>query len=68
MRPQSHQHHVIKGVTIVPVHEIGPYIAVGWRLTDEPSCGGARMVPLPRFERKAIGGVSRETYRAELRR
>jgi hypothetical protein len=47
MRPQSHRHHVIKGVTIVPAHEIEPYIAVGWRLTDEPSCGGARMLPLP---------------------
>ena len=47
MRPQSHQHHVIKDVTIVPAHEIGPYIAAGWRLTDEPSCEAARMLPLP---------------------
>jgi len=48
MRPQYHQRHAIKGATIVPAHEIEPYIALGWRLTDEPSCGAARIVlPLP---------------------
>jgi hypothetical protein len=33
------------GSIIVPDHEIEFYLANAWRLSDEPSCGGARVVP-----------------------
>ena len=33
----------------VPVHEVECYLANGWRLTDEPHCSGAQMVPPERF-------------------
>lgn len=33
----------------VPVHEVQTYLINGWRLTDEPHCSGAQMVPPERF-------------------
>lgn len=30
---------------IVPDHHVEIYLLNGWRLSDEPCCGGARMVP-----------------------
>jgi hypothetical protein len=33
----------------VPAHEVQTYILNGWRLTDEPHCSGAQMVPPERF-------------------
>jgi hypothetical protein len=30
---------------VVPDHEAEVFLANGWRLTDAPCCGGARIVP-----------------------
>ena len=32
-------------VAVVPAHSVETYLAIGWRLTDEPHCSGARMLP-----------------------
>ena len=31
----------------IPNQEVALYLALGWVLTDEPSCGYARMMPPP---------------------
>lgn len=30
---------------VVPTQNLESYLAIGWRLADEPHCSGARMVP-----------------------
>ncbi|MBS0245502.1 MAG: hypothetical protein JSR61_02700 [Proteobacteria bacterium] len=34
-----------RGSILVPAGEIEIYLINGWRLTDEPGCDGARMLP-----------------------
>jgi hypothetical protein len=44
MRVQiNHTRSIDRGM-IVPTAEIEAFLALGWRLADEPTCGGARIV------------------------
>jgi hypothetical protein len=52
MRPKSQYGRLGARGLIVPSHEVENFLANGWRLSDEPSCGIARMFPV-------AGGVNR---------
>jgi hypothetical protein len=44
MRAQVHHTRSIDRGMIVPTAEIEAFLSLGWRLADEPTCGGARIV------------------------
>lgn len=52
-----------RGSILVPAGEIEIYLLNGWRLTDEPGCDGARMLPpscihrVPDNEKAGRGGT-----------
>jgi len=61
MRPQSNSRGARRGL-IIPSHDVELYVLLGWTLTDEPGCSGARMLPPNCFSAQSdSNGVSRET-------
>ena len=56
---------------LVPSHEIDSYLALGWRLGDEPGCETARLYPVglnlvPKNHKKLASRVVRGLAKLEI--